>query len=212
DYMFASSSSAVNAQVQLFLEARAKFDGPVYLDLGNHECNGYTNSNCPNGDETPNVQAFMAQLAPSGATMPYYRIDVPAAHGTAKLLFVAANAWSATQQSWLQQQLAQPTTYTFVIRHEPSSASTAPGVSPSESLIKASSYTLELNGHTHEYKHVDTKHVISGNAGAPLQSGGFYGVLIVEEQDDGNITATEIDEASGQAVDSWTVTPTGSGV
>src|SRR5947199_116956 len=59
DYMFASTSAGVSAQVALFKQARANYAGPVYLDMGNHECNGYTNSNCPNGDETPNVQAFM---------------------------------------------------------------------------------------------------------------------------------------------------------
>ncbi len=205
DYMFADSAAAVDAQVQLFLQARAHYSGPVYLDMGNHECNGYTSSNCPNGDETPNVQAFLSKLAPAGVTAPYFRIDVPAAHGAAKLLFIAANAWSSTQQSWLQQQLAEPSAYTFVVRHEPAKDTSAPGVSPSESLIKAAAYTLELNGHTHEYKRVDTRHVISGNGGAPLHAGNF-GLLLVEENDDGSISVTAYDEASGQPIDTWTVT------
>ncbi|HEX9103845.1 MAG TPA: metallophosphoesterase, partial [Polyangia bacterium] len=210
DYMFSNTSTGVNAQVDLFLQARSNFSGPVYLDMGNHECNGYTASNCPNGNETPNVQAFLSKLAPAGTTKPYYRIDIAAAHGTAKFLFVAANAWDSTQQSWLQQQLAQPTTYTFVVRHEPAADTSAPGVSPSESLIGAAANTLVLQGHTHEYKRVDTTHVISGNAGAPLQPGAAgYGVLIIEEQDNGNITVTEIDESSGQQLDTWTVTPSG---
>jgi Calcineurin-like phosphoesterase len=210
DYMFASTSSAVSAQVKLFQQARANYAGPVYLTMGNHECNGFTASNCPQLNETPNVQAFMAQLAPSGATKPYYRIDVPTPLGAAKFVFVAANAWDATQQAWLQQQLASPTAYTFVIRHEPAADTSAPGVSPSESLIKQAAYTLELNGHTHEYRRVDTKHVISGNAGAPLTAGS-YGLLIIDQGTDGNITVTAIDEATGQAVDTWTVTPSGQG-
>jgi hypothetical protein len=204
--MFAGTSSAVSAQVALFAKARAKYAGPAYLAMGNHECNGYTSSNCPNGNETPNVQAFLSQLVPSGVTKPYYRVDVPAAHGTAKILFVAANAWDSTQQSWLQQQLSQSTYYTFVVRHEPAADTSAPGVSPSESLIKSAAYTLELNGHTHEYRHVDTRHVISGNSGAPLQTGA-YGLLLVEEQDNGNIAVSELDEASGNVTDTWTVTP-----
>jgi hypothetical protein len=178
--------------------------------MGNHECNGFTASNCPNGTETPNVKAFLSKLAPTGANKPYFRIDAQAAHGKAKFLFVAANAWDSTQQSWLQQQLADPTEYTFVVRHEPAADTQAPGVSPSESLIKAAAYTLELNGHTHEYKRVDTKHVISGNAGAPLQSGASgYGLLMIEEQGNGNMTVTEIDESTGQVIDTWTVTPSG---
>jgi len=75
DYMFSNTSTGVNAQVDLFLQARSNFSGPVYLDMGNHECNGYTASNCPNGNETPNVRGFMSKLAPAGTTMPYYRVD-----------------------------------------------------------------------------------------------------------------------------------------
>ncbi len=209
DYMFASTQSAVDAQVQLFQQAAAKYTaGPLYLAMGNHECTGYTASNCPNLNETPNVQAFM-KLLPSGVTKPYYRIDVPTPLGSAKLLFVAANAWDSTQDSWLQTQLNDPTMYTFLVRHEPAVDSTAPGVSPSESMLRSGQYTLELNGHTHEYRRVDTTHVISGNAGAPLSGGGGYGLLLVQQQQNGNITVSEIDESSGNATDTWTVSPTG---
>jgi len=147
-------------------------------------------------------------LVPASASKPYYRVDATAAHGSVKLLFVAANAWSSAQSSWLQLELAQPTTYTIVVRHEPSTDTQAPGTKASEALIKQASYTLELNGHTHEYKHVDARHVISGNAGAPLQSGqSHYGLLLIEEQDSGDLMVTEIDEASGQPLDTWTVSP-----
>ncbi len=209
DYMFASMQSSVTAQVQLFNQAKANYTaGPVYLTMGNHECTGLTASNCPNLNETPNVQAFM-QMVPSGVTKPYYRIDVNTPMGNAKLLFIAANAWDSTQQSWLQTQLADATTYTFVMRHEPPNDTQAPGVGPSETLIAGAPYTLEMLGHTHEYNHIDTQHVISGNAGAPLSSGNGYGLLIVEQLVNGNINVTEIDEASGNATDSWTVSPTG---
>jgi predicted phosphodiesterase len=210
DYMFSNTSTGVNAQVALFKQARANYAGPTYLTMGNHECNGFTASNCPLHNETPNVQTFMT-LLPSGVNTPYYRIDYDTPLGKAKFLFVAANAWDSTQQSWLQTQLADPTTYTFVMRHEPPADTSAPGVSPSESLIQSSSYTLELLGHTHEYKHIDTQHVISGNAGAPLQpgSGSTYGLLMVQQQQNGNITVTEIDEATGNVTDTWTVSPNG---
>ncbi len=209
DYMFASQQSTVTAQVQLFNQAKANYTaGPVYLTMGNHECTGLTASNCPNLNETPNVQAFM-QMVPSGVTKPYYRIDVNTPMGNAKLLFIAANAWDSTQETWLQTQLADATTYTFVMRHEPVSDSQAPGVTPSETAIKAAPFTLELLGHTHEYNHVDTQHVISGNAGAPLSGGGSYGLLIIEQLTSGDINVTEIDEATGNATDTWTVSPTG---
>jgi hypothetical protein len=210
DYMFATTSTAVTAQVALFKKAKSSYtNGPVYLTMGNHECTGATASNCPNLNETPNVQAFM-QLLESGSSKPYYRVDIDTPHGKAKLVFIAANAWNSAQQSWLTTQMADPTPYTFVMRHEPASSSGVPsGVPTSESIVMARPFTLELLGHTHEYKHEDTRHVISGNAGAPLQSGAGYGLLLVEQQTNGNITVSEIDEATGSVDDVWTVSPSG---
>jgi hypothetical protein len=212
DYMFSNTASGVAAQLQLFAQAKAKYSGgPVYLAQGNHECTGYTNSNCPNLNETPNIQAFMAQLLPSGVTRPYYRFDVPTPLGKAKFVVTAANAWDTTQESWLKTQLADPTTYTFFVRHEPAADTTAPGVSPSEALVLQYPLTLELNGHTHEYRHVDANHVISGNAGAPLQlgQGSTYGMLMLRQQSNGNINVSEIEEATGNVVDVWSVTADG---
>jgi predicted phosphodiesterase len=210
DYMYAGTASAVDAQMQLYLAAQASYtNGPVYHTMGNHECNGYTDSNCPNGNETANVQAFMSKLVPSGTTTPYYRVDVDTPGGNAKLLFVAANAWSAAQQSWLSAQLADPTTYTFVVRHEPSSENTAPGVTPSDALLQGAAVTLVLYGHSHEYRRLNTQHVISGNGGAPLSRGSHYGYLIVQQKADGNLVVTEYDQASGQPVDTFTITPEG---
>jgi hypothetical protein len=211
DYMYADNASQVAAQVPLFQQAQAGFTNPIYLAMGNHECTGFTDSNCPNLDETANVQAYMKML-PSGVTLPYYRMDWMTPSGKAKFLFVAANAWSSAEETWLQAELADPTTYTFVIRHEPQeagTASTAPGVAPSESLLGSAKYTLELLGHSHEYKHVDTQHVISGNAGAPITTGSSYGFLMIEQGSDGNLTATEIDEATAQGTDTWKITPDG---
>jgi hypothetical protein len=96
------------------------------------------------------------------------------------------------------------------MRHESVDSTGAPtGATASEPIVTSHPYTLELLGHTHEYRHVDTQHVISGNAGAPLQSGGNYGLLLVEQQTNGNITVSEIDESTGNATDTWTVSPTG---
>lgn len=49
---------------------------------------------------------------------------------------IAANAWTAAQGAWLDEELGRPTTYTIVVRHEDAYADTAPGV-----------------GHTHIYRH-----------------------------------------------------------
>jgi hypothetical protein len=210
DYMFASSQASVDAQMALLLEAEANFSGPIYHTLGNHECTGATASNCPGGNETANIRAFMSKLVPSGTTTPYYRVDVATPLGAAKFVFVAANAWSDAQATWLQTQLADPTTYTFVVRHESPSITETPGVTPSETMISAAPFTLELLGHSHLYERIDTQRVISGNGGAPLaHRRGTYGFLLVEQQADGNISVTEIEQATGNATDTWKVTPAG---
>lgn len=212
DYMYADSQAAVDAQIALFKQAEANFTNPIYLGMGNHECNGYTDSNCPLFNEYPNVKAYMEML-PATVKTPYYRIDFDTPAGKAKLIFVAANAWSTTQEAWLTAQLADATKYTFVIRHEPYNGphDTAPGAGPSEMLLAPGNYTLELLGHTHEYKRTDTTHVISGNAGAPISGGGGYGFLLVEQLADETIQVSEYDEATGDVTDMWKVNADGSG-
>ena len=215
DYMFASNDTAVQGQVDQLVAGEANFTGPIYHALGNHECTGATASNCPNGNETPNIRAFMSRLVPSGTTTPYYRVDVDTPSGKAKFVFVAANAWSDAQASWLTTQLADPTTYTFIVRHEPASITETPGVSPSEAIIKQFPMTLELLGHSHEYRRLDKQHVISGNGGAPIHSyfgnsaSNNYGFLLFEQQPDGTLSATEIDESTGNPTDSWTISANG---
>ncbi|HWE30196.1 MAG TPA: metallophosphoesterase [Polyangia bacterium] len=209
DYMNAFTQTAVDAQVDLFLGARAAFKGPVYLTMGNHECMTTTTGNCPNANESPNAQVYMAKLAPAGSTKPYFRIDLPTPFGAAKLVFVAANAWSTEQNDWLKLQLADATRYTFVMRHEASNDQSAPGVGPSDALMMGAPLTVGFFGHTHVYQRVDPSHVIAGNGGAPLDSGTQYGLVLVTQRADGNVALTAIDQATGNAIDAWSVTPDG---
>ncbi len=210
DYMYATTQSAVDAQVALFMQAQASFTaGPVYHTMGNHECTGYTDSNCPLGTETPNVKAFMSKFVPAGVTTPYYRIDKDTTLGKVKFLFVAANAWSTAQDSWLKTQLADLTPYTFVVRHEPSDDPTAPGVTPSDALLNAAPFTLELLGHSHEYRKLDSQHVISGNGGAPLSGHGSFGFLMIDLRADGTVSVSEIDASTGMPKDNYRITAVG---
>jgi hypothetical protein len=206
--MFASTSntSGIDQQVGMLLTAESAFAGPVYHALGNHECTGATASNCPNGSETANVRAFMSRLVPSGTTTPYYRVDVDTGAGTAKLVFVAANAWSPAQADWLEQQLADATAYTFVVRHEAASVTDTPGVAPSEAIIKRHPLTMELLGHWHRYQKLDERHVVSGNGGAPLSTG-HYGFVLVDLLTNGNLSVREVDSASGAAGDTFLICP-----
>ena len=208
DYMFASSTATttVDAQVALLLAAEQAFTGPIYHALGNHECTGATASNCPNGNETANVRAFMSKLLPAGTTTPYYRVDFDTGAGSAKLVVVAANAWSDAQAAWLETQLSDPTTYTFVARHEAATITETNGAVASEAIIAKHPLTLELLGHTHRYEKIDDKRIISGNAGAPI-SHGHYGFVLVDLLTNGNLSVSEYDQATGAVDDTFTICP-----
>jgi len=206
DYMFASSSTEVNAQLPLLLGAEQAFSGPIYHALGNHECTGATASNCPAFNETSNMRAFMTKMLPPGTTTPYYRVDFDTGAGKAKLVVIAANAWSDTQATWLEHELADPTAYTFVVRHEAASVKATAGAAASEAIVAKHPLTLELLGHFHEYQKLDERHIISGNGGAPL-SFGNYGFLLVDLLTNGNLSVSEIDQATGSATDTFTICP-----
>src|SRR5262249_19190281 len=127
-----------------------------------------------------------------------------------KLIFVAANAWDGTEQAWLEAQLAQPTAYTFVVRHEPPGNTQAPGAGPSDSIIAQHPLTIGFYGHAHEYRRVSTNQAIVGNGGAPLQSTSYaYGFVYVEQRPDGNVQVQSIRSDNGAVIDSWAVTPSG---
>ena len=206
DYMFATPGNGQAApQLDLYLAARAKFPGVFFPTMGNHECTGFTASNCGQGNAdglTDNYNQFLSKLlGPIGKTTPYYSFVIKATDGswTSKFVFVAANAWDSGQASWLQTTMAQPTTYTFIVRHEPSSASTAPGVAPSDQIINAVPYTLLIVGHSHTYGHPSQKEVLFGNGGAPISGSANYGYGVFLQRPDGAIQVDAVDYQSGQA-------------
>jgi len=204
DYQYAAPTGTQGAtQLDLYATARAGYSGTVFPAMGNHECTGFTNSNCGAGNPdglTNNYNAFLSKmLAPIGQSSPYYEVDVAGSDGswTAKLLFVAANAWTQTQADWLDQAMGIATTYTFVVRHEAASASTAPGVNPAEVIMTKHPYTLSIVGHSHEYQRSGPREVIFGNGGAPLSGSGDYGFGMISQQADGSVAVDMIDYTSG---------------
>jgi hypothetical protein len=150
----------------------------------------------------------MMQLAPF-AQKAYYSIDINTQAGVAKFVVIAANAWDSTQAAWLDQELSRPTQFTFTVRHEPPGNTETAGAAASDPIIAAHPLTIGFYGHSHEYRHIDANHVISGNAGAPI-SFGQYGFLYVQQRLDGNIAVTEYRSDTGQSTDGWIVSPTGS--
>jgi calcineurin-like phosphoesterase family protein len=195
DYIFATPGRGqVEPQLDLYLDARAGYAGWVFFALGNHECNGRTASNCGPGNPdgvTDNYQGFLARMAATaGATEPFFTARFSAADGswTAKFVFIAANAWTDDQGTWLDAELSKPTTYTFVVRHESSKADEAPGVTPSAQIMAMHPYTLLLAGHTHTFDyHPGRREVIVGNGGAPISGSVNYGYVIASRRADGAI-------------------------
>ena len=201
DYVFASPRGAQAApQLDLYLRARSAFSGLMFPAMGNHECTGATTSNCgPSGADgtTDNYSQFLAKLLlPLGQSSPYYdvRVDSETRDWTAKFVFVAANAWSGDQAKWLDAALAQPTTYTFVVRHEPAAATAAPGVVPSEQIMSRHPLTLAVVGHSHTYAKSGPREVLFGNGGAPLTSSAKnYGFGWLRRRHDGAIQVDALD-------------------
>lgn len=191
DYAFELASDT-SAQLDLYLGAEKNFKGPFYPAMGNHECTWLTTSNCGPGTAngmTPQYKAFLAKiLEPTGQTLPYYGFehDAPDGSWTSKFIVIAANAWTDAQGVWLDRALSKPTTYTFIVRHEPSSANTAPGVTPSDAIIAKHPYTLIIVGHIHTYSH-NGRQVMFGNGGAPKSGTKGWGFGLFQRRADGAI-------------------------
>jgi len=220
DYLFASPSKmppTVDQQLDIYLHARGQYKNMVFAAMGNHECTGATASNCGPGSIsgiTLNYQEFMKRfLNPIGIMQPYYAFMFHATDNswTAKLVFVAGNSWNAAQSTWLDTTLAMPTTYTFLVRHESTQTTDAPGVTPSEAIIAKYPLTLRIVGHTHTYAHYATTHeVIIGNGGAPPTSGTNYGYVIVERLASGDIQLSEYDYGTSRMNDQFRIHADGS--
>lgn len=218
DYMFATAWGSQSApQLDLYLKAAAGYTGLRLPAMGNHECTGATTSNCGlNGKDgqSKNYQSYMSKMiAPLGLQKPYYTFHVAAVdkNWTAKFVFIAANAWDPAQAQWLDAEMAKPTTYTFVVRHEPTDANTAPGVKPSEQIISKYPVTLRLVGHTHTYSHKAATHeVVVGNGGAPLSGSVNYGYVTAKRRADDAIEFHAVDYSSGKVFSTFAVNADGS--
>ena len=130
DHCFqATAKSGGTCHTQLvnsFMAKRALYGGKLLPTLGNHEGCGAeaaTAGNCAGTYTGYIIQDFINDVVkPStGQSSPYYSVVMYGTWGTAKFIHIAANAWDSAgkQSAWVQSSLAVPTTYTFVVRHEP---------------------------------------------------------------------------------------------
>jgi hypothetical protein len=210
DYMFASPMGTQGAvQIAKFSSVAHDFSGPVFAAMGNQECTGYTSSNCAGVTSgNNNYAAYLSGLvAPLGYAKPYYAFRVGALDQTwtAKFLILACNAWDTTQKAWLQTQLASPTTYTFIVRHEPPGSTSAPCVSESGELLETATYTMLIVGHSHTYSATPaSRELLVGNGGAPSSTG--YGFAIVEQTPEG-FWVTEYDWSTNVPISSALFSP-----
>jgi hypothetical protein len=219
DYMYVGNTNEQNPQLDLYFAARRGYSGPLYAALGNHECDTATESNCGSGTLNGasvnffprNYKAFLDRMVtPVGATVPWYLVRVSGPGFTAKIVIVAANAWVDEQAAWLETVMSEPSDYTFVVRHEPSSAYQAPGTDPSQAIIDRHPYTLLLVGHSHRYARVHPREVIIGNGGAPLTGPSQYGYAIVRRRADGTVELTAYEYQQRQVMDTFAVHADGS--
>jgi hypothetical protein len=201
----------------------AHYAGTLIPTLGNHEACGTdaaTTGNCTTWTSglIHDFLVDIVQPSTGQSEFPYYSVLVHGSWGTAKFVHVAANAWTRAQSTWLTGTLNVPTTYTFVVRHEPSNDTRAPGVNPSESLYashhNSGTLTLSLTGHTHlvqlpgstrpygdAFGATQPYEIIVGNAGAPLEAGPYYGYAVLTRRaSDGAIVAQAYEAMSSDGV------------
>jgi hypothetical protein len=182
--------------------------------MGNHECNGDTDSNMTdistgecNGAVSNNyLNWFSTFVQPLGKTLPYWTIPINATDGswTSKFIFLACNAWDSTQNSWLVSQLAVPTTFTFVVRHEGTNdvADNPPCVQDVDTDLLSAKYDQLIVGHSHEFSRFSAQQVVIGNGGAPLDDGD-YGFTTFQQQANGTFKVINYDYSTVSPVDTF---------
>jgi hypothetical protein len=213
DYMFTTphkpfERSKAPVQAELYLRAAQEFKGQLFPAMGNHECRNHTNSNCcptcADGTPAP-YEAYLWMLDRLGLPdqVPYYEIHIASSDSarpwTAKLVFIAANAWDDGQAAWLTRALAEPTTYTFVVRHEPDYFNGAClGCGASDAIVNKNPYTVLLTGHDHTFRIIRASHeIVVGLGGAPMDSESDHnGYAVCTQLPDGNISCQERDVGS----------------
>ena len=211
DYMNANlCTSCVNTQLDLLAVGERRFHGQVFHALGNHECATVTSYNCSNEDETTNIRTFRSRLL-SDYAHTYFDWVVRTSNGDAHFISTAPNAWNSGQAAWLTTALARPATYTFVIAHEPPSA-TGPGTLAIEDAmaLRTGGISMRFYGHVHEYSRVGFNGTITGNAGAALSGTNYYGFVVVEQRADGNLVINSYEAGHPAMIrDSFVVQPNG---
>jgi hypothetical protein len=222
NYMFSYDSTTGTATAQLddYLTARNAYSKTFYPAMGQEECDGTTTDNCTStsGIALYNYDAFVQlMLQPVSQTQPYYTINFAGTNNawTAKFVFVACNAWSTTQASWLSTALSQATTYTFVVwganlTDTQNPCLTGTGSDNFTTILNSYPYSLLISGGTggtYQYNAPQNEVVVS-NGGEPLTNNIDYGYVIAQQQTNGQIVFVEYDYLTNVAQAAFEVGPT----
>ncbi len=215
DHMFncGSDFNAARTQMNEYVQAASLLGKTVFMTMGNHECSYSSSTLCTANSygSNANYTAFLDALKPI-SPKPYYRFDVQTNTGLAVFLSVADDAWDATQQAWLTQQLTDADAhakYTFVSKHHPDGNTDHPEFQQIYNLVRQHKYTLFLTGHSHLYKRQssDPRAVVVGIGGAPLAGSNFNGFGTAIQGTDDRIYVTIYDQATGNVRDKFDVGP-----
>jgi hypothetical protein len=206
NYMFSDPDvdGTQSAQLDDYLTASSNFSNMVYPAMGSHECDGATADNCSttlSGNTYDYIAFYDQMLEPIGLQLPYYTVNFAGPNNawTAKFVFVACNAWSTQQATWLSTSLSAPTTYTFAIWNELLTDTSAPCLSGTGSnnaytILNQYPYSLLITGDLGTYEYISSdKEVVVGLGGAPLAGTINYGYVIAQQQSNGQIVFSEYD-------------------
>jgi hypothetical protein len=208
NYMFATTDAQARTQILLYQSASSQFEGPVFAAMGNHECSGPLSSNCAGAPTSSYKAYFNGLVSPLGQALPYYSIPIADEKGewTAKVIVTACNDWEPTQANWLQNELAKPTTYTFVVRHEQTIDLAAPCVVATNAMLAQANYDLLIVGEPSQFRYSNRELVI-GNGGAPLSGSSNYGYATIDQQQNGSLLVTAFDYWNNDKIATYCLPP-----
>jgi hypothetical protein len=166
-----------------------------------------SSGNCA-GNLTQQATAFQSLfLTPLGKSELFYTLGFtdPGHTWSAKMIFAACNFWDSTQENWLKEQLAQPTTYTLIARHQPL-GSDGPCNAQMDPMIRDAGYDVMLVGHTHTVAFSPANaQLIEGVGGAPISGTANYGFATVEQIPGSGWTIRQYDYQSQQVVNQYSI-------
>ena len=204
DYQYVDPGSGNSStQVGDYVTARSSYPGLLFPTMGNHECTGYTNSECGSGNTdgiTENYTTFMSpSVRADRRSNPYYSIPISAADGswTAKIVVTAANAWDQDQQigrrRWRSRRPTPSCRAMSRSRTPPTSRPSAPSTTSSTRAATRSCWwgTPTRSGTRRSSR--------GGHRRERWRSGDdrSFGFALIARQSDGTLSVQQYDETSG---------------